>query len=69
MATIVYARISYDEAAAAEACSVGVDEIRRWVKDGRLTPTWAGARASKPLYRPEDLDAAVLSLPTERGGR
>ncbi len=67
MSTPPFSRLAYDEAEAAALCSVGDDEIRRWVKDGRITPIYAGTRASKPLYLPEELDAALRSLPREKG--
>ena len=67
MPTTPFSRIAYDEAAAAELCSVGVSEIRRWVKEGRLVAHYSGERASKPLYRPADLDDAVSGLPTTKG--
>ncbi len=60
-------RIAYDEAAAAEACSVSLTTFKTWVRDGRITPHYASERGTKPLYLATDLADAVSGLPTERG--
>ncbi len=68
MALPTFHRIAYGEDEAAALCSVGVEQIRAWVHEGVLIAHYSGARASKPLYLPEDLAEAVRSLPTSKGG-
>lgn len=64
---IAFPFVSADIRRAAEATGVGTDTIRDAVADGSLVAHYAGAKASKPLFRAVELDAWVSSLPTRKG--
>lgn len=59
--------IALDIEGAAAATSISGTLISEASRDNALVTHYAGRKASKPLYRPADLDAWVRSLPTERG--
>ncbi|MFH5822283.1 helix-turn-helix transcriptional regulator [Georgenia sp. AZ-5] len=62
----VYSFISCGLDDAADRTGVSTATLRLAIRNGDLVPRYAGEKQGKLLFRAADLDAWVLSLPTER---
>lgn len=58
--------VSLDLKAAADASGLSVRSLQYAIDNDLLVAHYGGEKNSKPLVRPEDLDAYIRSLPKSR---
>jgi hypothetical protein len=58
--------VSLDLKAASEASGLSVRSLQYAIDNDLLTVHYGGEKNSKPLIRPDDLDAYIRSLPKAR---
>lgn len=58
--------VSLDLKAASEASGLSVRSLQYAIDEGSLVAHYGGAGNTKPLVRPDDLDAYIRSLPKAR---
>lgn len=57
--------IAYDIDRAAEVVSLSVASLYDAIKNNEIVVTYGGPKKTKPLFRPEDLDNYVKTLPSQ----